>query len=158
MSSVSGVSSSLSQYQLTLQNMFKQRQQDFSALGAALQSGDLASAQKAYSALFQNTSSSSQTPNTQQSGNSGIQTDVNALGQALQSGDLKGAQSAYAKLQQDLQTAHAQTAHAHHHRHHAQGAEPQNASANSIANPLSTGVGDSNTNTTGGNSSIDISG
>lgn len=80
-----------------LQSFYQTRQTDLKQLGAALQNGDLATAQQAYStlqALGQNGPFS----------NSGAFSNTNraqafaAIGQALQSGDLTGAQSAFAAL------------------------------------------------------------
>jgi hypothetical protein len=99
MSSVSGVSSLLNQYQVNWQNDLKQWQQSFNKLGTALQSGDLAGTQTAFSALTQITPTSSHIQTNQQSGTTGIQADFDALGQALQSGDVDAAKAAYAKLQ-----------------------------------------------------------
>ena len=142
MASVSGVSTSLNQYQVDWQNNLKQWQQNFSQLGTALQSGDLAGAQAAFSALLQNTPASSPTQTSQQGGATGIKADFDALGQALQSGDVDAAKTAFTKLQQDLQTARAH----HHHHHHGQ-ATGQSSSANSVADLLETA--------SGGNSSSD---
>ena len=113
MSSVSGISSNSSRYQVNWQNSVNQWQQDFDNLGSALQSGNLSQAQTAYSALVQNTPSNSQAQNSQQSGTSSIGADFIALGQALQSGNLTETQTAYAQLQQDIQVAHG-----YHHHHH----------------------------------------
>lgn len=124
MSSVSGVSSLLNQYQANWQNNRSQLKQDFSDLMTSLQSGNLTGAQTAFSALTQSTSAISQTQTTQQSGTTGIQADFAALGQALQSGDMAAAQTDFAKLQQDLQGAHGH--HHHHHHHQTQGTGDQN--------------------------------
>jgi hypothetical protein len=99
---------------------------DFSALGQALQSGDVTKAQQAYAKLQQdmqavqghhhhhhhNASASIQStaPTTSSlsagsivgRGQNQFATDFSALGQALQSGDLSQAQAAFAKLQQDM--------------------------------------------------------
>ena len=99
---------------------------DFSALGQALQSGDVTQAQKAFATLQQDMqsvqghhhhrhhhgSASTQSTNsptsnssaqsTTGSGQNQFATDFSALGQALQSSDLSKAQQAYAKLQQDM--------------------------------------------------------
>lgn len=71
--------------------------QSFTALGKALQSGDLAGAQKAFQSLQQNAPKNA----TAQSGTVG--TALSALGSALQSGDLTSAQTAFATLQKDVQ-------------------------------------------------------
>ena len=123
MSSVSGVSSLLNQYQVNWQNNSSQMKQDFSDLMTSLQSGNLTGAQTALSALTQSASALSQTQTTQQSGATGIQADFAALGQALQSGDMASAKTDFAKLQQDLQGTHG---HHHHHHHQTQGTGNQN--------------------------------
>jgi hypothetical protein len=68
----------------------QQRRQEFAALGQALQSGDLQSAQKAFAAL--NPSAASSTQAAQSSSK------FSGLAQALQSGDLAGAQKAFAAI------------------------------------------------------------
>ena len=103
---------------------------DLSALGQALQSGNVTQAQQAFAKLQQDmqsvqgqhhhhrhhhgssstqstnsTTSNSSAQSTNGSGQNQFATDFNALGQALQSGDLSGAQAAFATLQQDMQSA-----------------------------------------------------
>jgi soluble cytochrome b562 len=103
---------------------------DFSALGQALQSGNVTQAQKAFATLQQDmqsvqghhhhhrhhhgsastqstdsTTSNSSAQSTNGSGQNQFATDFSALGQALQNGDLSGAQAAFATLQQDMQSA-----------------------------------------------------
>jgi hypothetical protein len=88
--------------------------QVFSALGSALQSGNLAAAQKAYSTLQQDVQQTGQTHHHHHhSGGSSQTTDSStgsalsqlfgSLGSALQSGSLSAAQTAYSTLSQDLQ-------------------------------------------------------
>src|SRR5207249_5082093 len=55
---VSGVCASTNNYQSTVQNTFKQRQQDFQSLADALQAGNLPGAQQAFAALQKDRSSS----------------------------------------------------------------------------------------------------
>ncbi len=71
---------------------------NFYQLSQALQSGDLAGAQQAYSNLTAR-SGGNRFANTQ------VGQDLSALGQALQAGDLAGAQTAFATLQQDFKAA-----------------------------------------------------
>ena len=86
------------------QNPFQQMRQDFSQLASALQSGDLSTAQSAYSNLEQllqarqsgPTSNSGSTPATT------IQNDFASVGQALQSGSIDQAQTAFSQMQKDL--------------------------------------------------------
>jgi hypothetical protein len=116
MSSISSVSSATSPYQTTNQTGPSQLIQDFNAVGSALQSGDLSSAQSALATLQQNLPTTSQTSATQPFGNNGqANTDYQSLTTALQTGNLSGAQKAYASLQKDLQGAG--KTHRHHHHH-----------------------------------------
>jgi hypothetical protein len=85
-----------------VQSFLQQRDADLKQLGQALQSGDLAGAQQAFTAiqaLSQN--------NTSANGNSfkvsQRQQDFNAIGQALAAGDLGGAQQAFADLKATVQ-------------------------------------------------------
>jgi hypothetical protein len=95
--STAAVSSSSLNQQL---QYFQTRQNDLKELGQALGSGDLASAQTAYSdivALGQNGPFAGGNPfkiNQREQ-------DFTAIGQALQSGDLAGAQQAFAALKSD---------------------------------------------------------
>src|ERR1700722_19753996 len=100
--SISAISSSLiSDLSQQRQNPFQEIKQDFQQLATALQSGDLAGAQSAYSNIQQvlqaNGGSGSAT------GSNTLQSDFAALGQAVQSGDLSQAQSAFSQLQSDAQ-------------------------------------------------------
>jgi ribosomal protein S20 len=69
----------------------QQFQTDFSSLGSALQSGDLAGAKKAYAAL-QNDIQANQPVG---GGNDPLAQEFAAIGKALDSGDTKAAQAAY---------------------------------------------------------------
>jgi hypothetical protein len=106
--SVSGISSVTNPYPSAPQSAATQRRAAFRALASALQSGDLAGAQKAFATL-------------QPSGSNGqgtqgpLSSDFNALASALQAGDLGAAQKAFATLQQDMQKVQG---HHHHHHHH----------------------------------------
>lgn len=108
-----------------------QRASDFKALEQALNSGDLAGAQKAYSTIQQNAPD--------KSGNNPFSTDFNAVGQALSSGDLGTAQSAFAKLQQDMQQSGGVKS--HHHHHNSQGSQSSGiaSSFNDLAQALGSG-------------------
>ncbi len=129
--SISGISSSTTSYR----NQFQEIMKDFLALKTDLSSGNLTTAQQAYTTLTQDLQNVQQTEGIQQtSGGSQISTDLAAVGKALQSGDLKTAQSAFATLTQDLQSA-AQTqgtqqTYGHHHHHH-HGGSSQTASTSS---------------------------
>jgi hypothetical protein len=80
-----------------LQSFYQTRQTDLKQLGGALQNGDLATAQQAYSAL-QSLGQNGPFSNSQAFSNTNRAQAFAALGQALQSGDLAGAQSAFAAL------------------------------------------------------------
>jgi hypothetical protein len=93
---------------------------NFNALGAALQSGDLSGAQQAFTSLLQSApttaASSTASQSSASSGSSASSSagaDLVSLGQALQSGNLAGAQQAFANLQQAMQAA--APAGGHHH-------------------------------------------
>lgn len=117
--SVAAVSNTQSQNIQGLRSTLHQARQDFSQIYQSLQSGDLASAQQAYSSIqslqasigTQTTSSSTNSTGTTAttgavtSAPSTVATDWTALGQALQSGSLSTAQSAFSTLQQDASTA-----------------------------------------------------
>jgi len=128
--------------------------QDFNALGKALQSGDLAGAQQAFSNLQQAQQAnqpSTNSPTTNPA--SPISKDFTALGQALSSGDLKDAQAAFAQLKSDLKAGQgaqatqqsAQAVKGHHHHHHHDTAEtdplPPSASTGTTASIPSSSTG-----------------
>jgi ribosomal protein S20 len=101
----------------------QQQRSDFKQLTQALQSGDLSSAQQAYSALAQASSNSIFSPNN----SSPLAEDFQAVGKALQSGDIQGAQTALTQFQKDASAALSSQSQpasgaprAHHgHHHHA---------------------------------------
>lgn len=88
---------------------WQQRQQGFKNLMSAVQSGDLASAQKAYAALGAGQGAAQ--------GNSPLA----QIGKALQSGDIVGAQ----KVAQHMQAQRA----GHHHHHNQSNSQGANAVA-----------------------------
>lgn len=118
------------------------KQQDFQALNSALSSGDLAGAQKAFSAFQQDIQQPQAPEATTPDPNTQISTDMKALGTALSTGDPTAMQKAYAALQQDLTSlmgpGGSSKAH-HHHHHHKNENDPMNAyqngagSSNSVA-------------------------
>src|SRR5579872_5255723 len=81
-----------------LQAYFQTRGSDQKALGQALNSGDLAGAQKEF-AVIQALGQSGPLASGNAYVKTGRQQDFAAVGQALQAGDLAGAQKAFAKLQ-----------------------------------------------------------
>ncbi len=130
---LSGVGSNSSMQQ-SWQATMQQRKQDFSQLGAALQSGDLAGARKAFSDLQSVTSggqgqksATSSTTGSSSGKNSTLSDDFSSLSQALQSGNVTDAQTAFAKLQTDMQ---AQKKGGHHH-HGGAGSSSSSSSSSS---------------------------
>jgi hypothetical protein len=101
----------------------------FEQLGKALQSGDLAGAQKVFTAIQQNAPQGAVSQVGQ--GSSGP-SPFAALGRALQSGDLAGAQQAYAQIQQ----ARGQ----HHHPRGFQGKTNTTADTGTAAGASQAGV------------------
>jgi len=90
-----------------LQTFFQQRGSDLQQLGQALQSGDLAGAQKEFSAI-QSLGQSGPFASGDAFKSSQREQDFAAIGQALQSGDLAGAQQAFAQLQNTFHHHHQQ--------------------------------------------------
>jgi len=90
-----------------LQAFFQQRGSDLQQLGQALQSGDLAGAQKEFSAI-QSLGQSGPFASGDAFNSSQREQDFAAIGQALQSGDLAGAQQAFAQLQNTFHHQHQQ--------------------------------------------------
>jgi hypothetical protein len=140
MSNISSLASSTNAYQATSQNAPGQLAQNFQAIGSALQSGNLTSAQSALATFEQNLQASSQSSPNQPFGKNGeANTDFQAMAGALKSGNLSSAQQAYTSLQSDLKGA--QSAHqGHHHHHHGTGATVASTttSANTVGGGLNT--------------------
>ena len=105
-------------YDSTSSGIFKQRSQDFKALSAALQSGNLADAQKAYAAFQKDVQNGTQnsTGNSTSAQPAKVTSDLQALSDALKSGDVTSAQKAFATLKKDLVALRG--AHGHHGHHH----------------------------------------
>jgi len=127
MSTISSVSSTSDPTQTSSQGNqsdIAQLTKNFQAIGGALQSGDVSTAQEALAALQQamqgGSQSNSQTSSSQPFGkNTQANTDYQSLTSALQSGNVSDAQKAYASLQDDLKSASsAHSAHKGHHHHH----------------------------------------
>src|SRR5208337_4175079 len=104
------------------QTSFQEGVQDFESLANALQSGDLSSAQSAFSSLEQNLPGISQVlQSNSSSSSSSTQTSpvaqaLQSLQSALQSGDLSGAQQAFTSLEKALQSTGSTHRGHHHHR------------------------------------------
>ncbi len=107
--SLSGISSTTPSYTSPLQNGFKQRADDFTALKTALQSGDISAAQSAFK-TFKQDIQTAKSP----SGSSQPSQDFQSLESALSTGDISSAQKAFAAFQADVQAAH--KSHHHHHK------------------------------------------
>ena len=97
--------------------------QAFAQLTSAIQSGNLAAAQSAYSTLTQANGGNASGPLAQ---------GLKQIGDALQSGDIGKAQAALASLQQQAQAARG----AHHHRHHGDSDQSQAAPASNTSTAL----------------------
>jgi hypothetical protein len=96
------------------QNTNQQQRTEFQLLTQALQSGNLTTAQRAFSALTNGATSSGSLQGVR------LSQDLNALGSALQSGNLTGARNAYSSVQQSLQNSTPMAAH-HRRPHHGGG-------------------------------------
>jgi hypothetical protein len=127
--SVNGISpTSPSSYESPLAD----RRQKIESLRDALDSGDLQSAQAAFAALDQSSTTGRSTSTTPADGSNTknqFSTDLQAIGQALDSGDLSAAQQALATMRQ----------HRHHGGHHHGGAPATDPSA---ATPSTNATGD----------------
>jgi len=98
MAEVGGISSSGALQQVNQNQRAQKRkefEQQFQQLGEALQSGDLSSAQKTFSAIQQNAPQRPQSAQGQ-----GGNDPFAAMANALQSGDLNAAKQAYTQIQQ----------------------------------------------------------
>jgi hypothetical protein len=117
MSTISSASPTTNPYQTANQSSLSQFLQDFNALGNALQSGTVATAQNALATFQQELSGNSQTPANQPFGNnSRANTDYQNLVSALKTGDLTTARQAFGSLKTDLKGTQKG-----HHNHHASG-------------------------------------
>jgi hypothetical protein len=139
MSSLSVSSITTNPYQAASQGLGTGQSQ-LQQLGLALQSGNLAAAQQAFSALPQN---AAQGGTSSTGGSTSNQSSLAALGQALQSGNLAAAQQAFSQVQQ------AGGHHHHHHGSHSMASSTQTTPASST--PLPTDA-----NATPGTSGTDL--
>jgi hypothetical protein len=136
MSSVSGISSSLVDFQSPTtqsagQTKWQQLGQDFQQLGQDLRSGNLTAAAADLGAL-QKLSPQSGAASTA-FGNSPTGKSLNQLSQDLQSGNLSGAQQDYSSIQADIQNQAAQGRGGHHHHHHHHHGGGSSTSASSLS-------------------------
>ena len=131
--SVQGINASTNPYVPNTQAGSVSAVSEFKNLVQAIQSGDLKTAQSAYSqlqGLVGNNQVSQSTSTTQSaSPQNQLSSDFAAIGKALQSGDMNSAQSALKKLGEDLQSARKTHRHHHHHGAHA----PSDATTSSSA-------------------------
>ena len=116
---LSGIPPVSSQSAAAFRSDWSPRKTDVQALATALQSGDLAGAQKEFSDFQQLLTGGPAGPQgssggTTPTGASSLSVDLQAVGSALQSGDLTGAQKAFASLQQAIGKMRSR----HHHHHH----------------------------------------
>lgn len=95
---------------------WQQRRQDYSSMMSAAQSGDVASAQKAYASLTANKTPPANSP-------------LASLGAALQSGDASAVQQAAQSLQQARQG---------HHHHKADSSSASSTTSTAAATPAPT--------------------
>lgn len=95
----------LLQQQQQQQNPLQQMRKDFSQLASALQSGDLSTAQSAYSKIQQLMQQNGSASSTGSTPANTVQNDFAALGRALQSGDIGQAQTAFSQMQKDFQAS-----------------------------------------------------
>ena len=145
MSSISSVSSTTDPYRIANQQGFGQIGQDFNAIGSALQSGDLSTAQTALTTFQQDLQGASKTDATQVFGkNNQANADYKSLTTALQSGDLSAAQKAFAGLQTDLKAVHK----GGHHHHHPSSSTSATAQTSGAATDSAIGIDGNKLNVT----------
>jgi len=137
MNSISSVSSVTNPHLSANQSSFGETVQDFNAIGTALQSGDLATAQTALTTFQQALQASLAATTSQPFGkNSQANSDYQSLTSSLQSGNLASAQKAFTSLKTDLQSPQA-ALQAHHH-HHGSSATASTTNSNTSSNSNST--------------------
>jgi hypothetical protein len=153
MSSVCGVTSATNAYQTTNQSVLGKIVQDFGAIGTALKSGDLSTAQSALATFQQALEGNSQASASQPFGsNSQANSDYQSLVSALQSGNLSSAQKAFASLQTDLTSSHK----AHHHHHHGSSGTSTTAQIINNLNTTQPTTTTTNTATVGNNNTFSV--
>ncbi len=128
--SITGVSQSAGQ--TAFNTTFQQRNDAMNSLDQALGSGDLTSAQSAFSTLQSLAPQGGKAPG---GSDSPLAKDMAAVSSALQSGDMATAQSAFATLKQDL-AAHK----GHHHHGGSQGPQASGPTDASTTTPSTSGV------------------
>jgi hypothetical protein len=112
MTNVTSIGGAQDPYAAGATNGFKQTAADLKTLEQALQTGDLAGAQQAFSSLQQDSPWISRAlSSTNGGGSSPFASALQSLAGALKSGDVNAAQQAFANLQQAMHSGH----HGHHH-------------------------------------------
>ncbi|MDR3416820.1 MAG: hypothetical protein P4L83_11590 [Nevskia sp.] len=167
--SISGISSNASIYQQSAQASASGLGGYMQQLASALQTGNLSSAQQAFSAIapavqgIQGTSGSAGSSSSGGSGNSLASLLKQGLGQVgtdLQSGNISAAQSDFTKLQQQIRNALSQgqqqqpALSGHHHHHHGGMGATASTSASTAAGVSS--ATDTSTTSSTGSSSINV--
>jgi hypothetical protein len=122
-----------------VQAFYQQRGSDLQQLGKALQSGDLAGAQKEFAAI-QTLGKSGPFASGDPFVSKQREQDFAAIGQALQSGDLAGAQQAFAQLQSTFHQHHQQVTQPPAIVVNLSGSNPASPAPTSPATPTSTGA------------------
>ena len=150
------VSSATSSVGSNPQAQWAQTKNLWDQLGQALQSGDLAGAQKAFAALQANApqgpASQVQGASTSSGQGSATQNPMSALASALQSGNLAAAQQAFSQIQQTQGHHH----HPHHHGSQSSSSAPATASTTSTSSTTPTSSTPPADATTSGASSTNI--
>jgi ribosomal protein S20 len=145
--SVDSISQSCSSNSAIPLGGINQLKQDMQALQKALESGDLAGAQKAFAAFqqdIQNAQAKKGTPtntaNPSAAANQAKQ-DLDSLQKALDAGDLSAAKTSFAAFQKDVQSARGGH---HHHRmkstQDSDGSQSTSTNASSTASTATTGT------------------
>jgi hypothetical protein len=169
MSSISGITSTPYQNQSQSQSLngYGQAFQNFKAIGSALQSGDLSTAQTALTSFqqalsgSQPASSSSQTSSTKPFGsNNQANNDFQNLTTALKSSDLASAQKAFTSLQNDLKstqsTKSTQATRKGHHHHHSTATDSTTASTTSSSSSAASNTNSSTNQPPSTDSSLNV--
>lgn len=163
MSNVSSVTSSTSTLDQTANqsSAVSELAQNFQAIGSALQSGNISTAQSALSGFQQSLQGNSQGSTSSSASppfgkNGQANADYQNLTTALKSGNLSTAQKAYASLKDDLKspssTPSTQSVHKGHHRHHRAAATDSTTSSTtstSATSPSTVSAANSTTGNTG---------
>ena len=130
---------------LPMQTYFQNRSSDLRQLSQALNAGDLAGAQQAFSAI-QTLAQSSPFANSDAFAISQRQQDFSAVGQAIQSGNLAGAQQAFPQLKSTFS--------GHHHHHGSRVVNPPAPAATVSLSAAATNASSANNPSSGASASV----